>query len=181
MDKTKADLILHPVRLRILLELVNQPQSPRQLAQALPDVRQATLYRQINLLTQHGLLVVVEERKVHSNLEKIYGLAHQSTQLTAEDIAGFTKEEHLHYFSMYILSLIEDFARYLDSQEVVNPAADGVRYYKTPVYLSEEEFKTVEATLQAAIVPLLSHAPTPERRRHWLATVVLPALAPIKK
>jgi Helix-turn-helix domain len=42
----KAELILHPVRLKILQALVgDRVLSTRQLGQLLPDVAQATLYR----------------------------------------------------------------------------------------------------------------------------------------
>lgn len=42
---TKVDLLLHPVRLRVVQALLGQEMTPQQLVDALGDVPQATLYR----------------------------------------------------------------------------------------------------------------------------------------
>src|SRR2546430_2345141 len=74
MPIPKAELIVHPVRLRILEAAQRQKLTSRQIAEYLPDVPQATLYRQIKLLLDGGLLEVVEERLVHGIVEKVYTL-----------------------------------------------------------------------------------------------------------
>lgn len=49
----KADLLLHPVRMRIVQQLIaGDPQAILQLAQRLGDVPQATLYRHMKLLLE---------------------------------------------------------------------------------------------------------------------------------
>ncbi|NNJ11357.1 helix-turn-helix domain-containing protein [Chloroflexales bacterium ZM16-3] len=50
MSTSPADLLLHPIRLRIIVALTVQQLTVQQLAGVLPDVPQATLYRQIHKL-----------------------------------------------------------------------------------------------------------------------------------
>ncbi len=70
MNKTRQDLLLHPVRQRILLATAGRRVTAQQLVNAMPDVPQATLYRNINKLAGAGLLVVVGERRVRNTVEK---------------------------------------------------------------------------------------------------------------
>ena len=74
MADSTVDLILHPVRLRILLALADNHWSARQIAQVMPDVAQATLYRHINALAEGNILQIVEERPVRGTVEKVYAL-----------------------------------------------------------------------------------------------------------
>ena len=65
MGRDKADLILHPARLRIMGELGGRQMTSRQLAIALPDMAQASLYRHIKALLDGGILEVVSEQAVN--------------------------------------------------------------------------------------------------------------------
>ena len=56
MNKIKEDLLFHPVRLRIVLATAGRQVTAQQLAGELPDIPQATLYRNINMLTNGGIL-----------------------------------------------------------------------------------------------------------------------------
>ena len=64
MTQKKVDMMLHPVRLRILLTLVGNRLTAQDLAQALPEIPQATLYRHIHHLVGAGLLSIDETRSV---------------------------------------------------------------------------------------------------------------------
>ena len=92
----KADIILHPVRLRILVALGGTKLTAQQLVRLLPDVPQTTLYRQLNLLTRHGVLEVAEERRVRGTVERVYRPAPGTTTLTPGDLAeALLREESL--------------------------------------------------------------------------------------
>src|SRR5258708_953802 len=89
MDHTNVDLILHPVRLRILLLVAGTRLTAQQITQMMPDVPQATLYRQIHQLVDGGLLIIDETRPVRGGVvEKVYTVKLQDTRLTAEDVAA---------------------------------------------------------------------------------------------
>ena len=64
MHESKAELVLHPVRLRIIQSLIGgRERTPQQIAEELPDVAQATLYRHLGRLAKAGLVKVVAERQ----------------------------------------------------------------------------------------------------------------------
>ncbi|HYF63862.1 MAG TPA: helix-turn-helix domain-containing protein [Herpetosiphonaceae bacterium] len=174
----KAELILHPQRMRIIVLLAERPHTAQELGRALPDVAQATLYRHLGALAKGGLIAVVEERQAHSNIEKVYGLAEGGAKLTAADVAGASADDHLRYFTIFVGGLLQRFAGYLDGREQVDLAADGVSYNTGTLYLSDEELRDVQNGLRALIGPLIANQPRPDRRRRQFATVLMPADPP---
>jgi DNA-binding transcriptional ArsR family regulator len=171
----KADLILHPQRMRIVVLLAERPHTAHELGRALPDVPQATLYRHLAALAKGGLIAVVEERQAHSNIEKVYGLAQGGASLGPADVAGASPDDHLRYFTIFIGGLLQSFARYLHGQEQIDLAGDGVSYNTGLLYLSDEELREVQSGLRALIGPLIANQPRPDRRRRQFATVLMPA------
>jgi DNA-binding transcriptional ArsR family regulator len=62
---TSADLLLHPVRLRILRAFLgDRALTTTELRTELPDVPPASLYRHVARLADGGVLSVVAERRV---------------------------------------------------------------------------------------------------------------------
>lgn len=173
MPASQADLLLHPIRMRIILALVGRQMTAYQLAAALPDVPQATLYRHIGKLAQGGVLRVAEERPIRGTVEKVYTLVEGMARVTPEQMAAAGRDDHLRYFLTFLVSLLDSYARYL-KRDSIDPVADGVGYSTLALYLSDEEFQQLAAALQAAVLPMLSNEPGPERRRRIVATIVLP-------
>jgi DNA-binding transcriptional ArsR family regulator len=172
---TRADLIIHPVRMRIIIALNDRKLTPKQLAAELKDVAPATLYHHLNLLTNAGITRVVEERLVHGTLrEKLYTLSDDSTILSPEQIAGATKDELLQYFLVFVSKVIGDHARYLDRKEDGYYADAG--YQQRQVFLSDEEFVQFLQELNAVLLPWLKKEPAPGRRQHLLTTILIPEL-----
>ena len=98
----RADLILHPVRLRIILAFARGRRlTPQQVAAVLPDVPQATLYRQIERLYQGGALAVASERRVRGAVERTYVLAEGGASLLPEELANASRDDHLAYFTAF--------------------------------------------------------------------------------
>lgn len=173
MVNAKVDLLLHPLRMRILVAVSGRQVTAQQLVHELPDIPQATLYRHLNLLAQHGILSVVEERRVRGTVEKVYALEAQAVRFSPEDVQQLSTSDHFRYFTTFITSLLSDFGRYLDRHDASDVAAD-VRYHKGSLYLSDEEFQQLQQDVRTLLMPLLSNDPTPERRRRIFATVLLP-------
>jgi DNA-binding transcriptional ArsR family regulator len=171
---SRADLILHPVRMRLLVALARRQLTAGQLTELLPDVPQATLYHHLGLLTRAGLLHVVSERPVRGTVEKRYALADDTAVLSAADLAHASREDHLRYFTLFVASLLADFARYLQQDAPLDFVADGVGYRETPFYLSDEEFAQAAAAVNHALLPFLGNQPAPHRRRRLFATIVFP-------
>ena len=165
-----ADVILHPVRLRIISTLYKRQLTTQQIGLALPEVAQATLYRHLKRLVTAKVVTVVEQRPVRGVLEKVYALAEDSVQL---DPRGMGRGDWERGFAAYTASLLGQFGAYL-RQPGADPVSDGVSFRTGALYLSDAELAHLSADLQAVFAPILSHAPTPERRRRLLSTVLMP-------
>ena len=172
--KTKIDLILHPIRMRILMALSGSQKTSQQLADDLRDVPQATLYRHINRLAKSGVIDVVEERPVRGTVEKVYALDTRRTMLTAEDVAHFSKDDHMRYFIAFVATLLDDFSRYIQHSETIDLASDGVGYQKFPLELSDEELKSLSTEMNAFLAPYFDNQPGQDRRRRIFSTIVMP-------
>ena len=168
----KADLILHPVRLRVIQALVGKTLTPQQIKSIIPDVPHATLYRHINRLVDAGVLVVAEERPVRGVVERAYSLPDQAAELTEQDVAEVAADDHMRYFMTFVASLVGDFGRYLGQGEF-DLAADGVGYRQAPLYLSDEELQELVAALQAVLTPYRQNTPRSDRRRRNLSTIII--------
>ncbi|MCC6614705.1 MAG: helix-turn-helix domain-containing protein [Anaerolineae bacterium] len=168
MAASKADLILHPIRMRILVALSGQACTVKQLAEALPDVPQTSLYRQVNALADAGLITVVEERPVRGVIEKVYSTDAQKSVVTIEELATWSKDDHMRAFTALVTSLIADFSHYLDSTD--DPLSKPVGYHKRPVYLNEDDLIAF-----GQLLATFSEQGPKGRQRFLLSTILMPA------
>ncbi|RPJ49095.1 MAG: ArsR family transcriptional regulator [Chloroflexi bacterium] len=171
--------MLHPVRMRILMALTgSQGMTPLQLAEALNDVPQATLYRHINRLAKSGLLVVVDERPVRGTLEKVYAVnSAVPTHLGNEAFTSLSKEDHLRYFTAFAISLIDEFSRYVNHSPKIDLAADGVGYHQLVLFMSDEELVAFAQAVNQALLPFLQNQPAPERKKRLFSTIMMPEVS----
>jgi DNA-binding transcriptional ArsR family regulator len=160
--------------MRLLITLARRELAVRQLSELLPDVPQATLYHHLSILTKAGLLRVVSERPVRGTVEKMYTVAVDNTYLSPADLANASREDHLRYFTMFVSTLLSDFARYLQQDNPIDLFADGVAYQETPFYLSDDEFAQASKALNQALGPFLDNQPAPRRHRRLFAFVTFP-------
>ncbi len=169
----RADVLLHPIRLRIVQALVGQPMTPLDVMRALGDVPQATLYRHINRLADAGLLQVVHERPMRGGVERTYAVVEQAAHLGADELAGATTEDHFRYFGTFVGTLLADFASYLEGGDV-DLAADGVGYRQVPMWLTDEEVVQLSDELREVLRRGYANEPGPGRERRLLSTIIFP-------
>ena len=172
MAETTADVILHPVRMRIISTLSGRRLTTQQIGMALPEVAQATLYRHLRRLLKAGIVTVIAQRPVRGVMEKVYALAEDSASVQL-DTRGMELEDWERGFAAYTASLLGQFGTYL-RQERADPLSDGVSFRTTPFYLSDVELAQLSADLRAISAPFLSHAPSPDRRRRLVSIVLVP-------
>ena len=172
MNETR-DLLLHPIRLRIVQTVAGAPLTPLQLKQRLGDVPQATLYRHLKQLADGGLLEVVEERQVRGSVERTYGLVADAVALSDDDLESATTDDHFRYFATFVGTLLNDFAAYLDAGD---PAlgADRVGYRQVPLWLTDDEFDALIEKMRSAVDDHVANEPASGRRRRLLTTIVMP-------
>ncbi len=169
-----ADLLLHPVRLRIVQAFLgDRPLTTAQLAAELDDVPAGSLYRHVALLTKAGVLQVVAERRVRGAVERTYTLRLPAAQIGLGEAAAMTPAEHAQAFMAFAAGLLADFDRYLaaDSPDL---ARDGVNYRTSALWLTDTEFADLIRDLITIVQPRLANAPGAGRRRRMLASVILP-------
>jgi len=89
-----AELLLHPVRLRIIgAFLGDRKLTTADLRAEFPDVPPTSLYRHIGHLIDAGVLDVVAERRVRAAVERTYVLR-AAPPVSADDLASWTPNDH---------------------------------------------------------------------------------------
>lgn len=168
------DLLLHPVRLRIVQALLDgRPSTTTQLRARLPDVAAATMYRHVAVLAEAGLLEVSEEKRVRGMLERTYRLVWDHAQLNEADRAAMTPDDHRRAFTAFTGSLLVDFDRYL-AADPSDPAADGVTYQQAELWLSDRELTDLLTELRTAITAKVGAEPARGRTRRRVSLIAMP-------
>ena len=173
-----ADLLLHPLRLRIVQAFLGDQQlTTGQLLAELTDIPPATLYRQVATLTRAGLLLVVDERQVRGTVERTYALSLQDAQLDSDDLRAMTPDDHRRAFMGFVASLLADFDGYLASGEI-DFERDGAGYRSVALWLTDDELTGLFTEIGAAVQARSTNTPVGGRRRRMLSTVLLPQSPP---
>ncbi len=170
-----AELLLHPVRLRIVKAFMgDRPLTTAQLIAELDDLPPGSVYRHVALLAKAGVLQVVAERRVRAAVERTYMLRPRAAQIGAAEAAAMTVDEHAAAFTAYVAGMLADFDRYL-AKGAPDPARDGADYRVAALWLSDAELADLLRDLGAVFQPRLANAPDAGRRRRMVYTVLLPA------
>lgn len=171
---TTADLLLHPVRLRIVQALLgDRALTTSELRGELADVPPASLYRHIARLIDGEVLSVVAERRVRGTVERTYVLRTAAARLSPDEVAKMTPTEHRAAFLAYVAGLIGDLERYLASGDI-DPVHDGASYSLAGMWLDNGELLEFLRDLYNVVQPRLAHTEAPGRTRRIFATILLP-------
>lgn len=171
---TSAELVLHPVRLRIVQAFLGTPSlTTGQLRERMPDVPTATLYRHVATLVDGGLLEVVDERQVRGATERTYALRPENASMTPAEAGTLPREEHRRMFMTFVAGLLGDFDRYL-VREDVDFERDLVGYRQAGLNLTDEELLDLVRELGEVLAPRLALPQGPGRRRRIFTTVLIP-------
>jgi DNA-binding transcriptional ArsR family regulator len=172
---TSADLLLHPIRLRIVQAFLGRGElTTTALSRELPDIATATLYRQVTALLEGGILEVTDERKVRGALERSLVLQTAAANVTGEDAATMGIDEHRRAFLTFVAGLLGDFDRYLGRGDI-DLVRDLVGYRQAAAHLSDSELHELLAELRAVIEPRLRNPASPGRTRRLITTILMPS------
>jgi hypothetical protein len=156
-----ADLLLHPVRLRIVQAFLgDRALTTSQLSAGLSDVPPASLYRHVARLVNADVLQVVAERRVRSAVERTYVLRLAATSISTDEIAKMSAEDHRQAFMAFVAGLLADADRYLQ-RPTIDPLRDGASYWMAGLWLDDAEFRDLLADLTRVLQP---RAPTGRER-----------------
>jgi hypothetical protein len=170
-----ADLLLHPVRVRIVKAFLgDRALTTKQLAAELPDVPAGSIYRHVARLTEAGVLQVVAERRVRATTERTYTMRLYAAQIQPGELAAMTLDEHVNAFLAYVAGLLADFDRYVATRPK-DPVNSGAGYRVGAMWLTDAELAEYLQELAAISQPRLANAPGKGRQRRMLYTILLPA------
>jgi hypothetical protein len=169
-----ADLLLHPVRLRIVEAFLgDRALTTGDLAAELADVPAASLYRHVARLVNAGVLAVVAERRVRGALERTYVLRLTAAAIGLDEVAAMSADDHRQAFTAFVAGLLGDFDRYLARGDI-DLLRDGVSYRLAGLWLDDAEYAELLRELTRVLQPRLVNAPQPGRKRRILGYVLLP-------
>ncbi|MGW5672471.1 helix-turn-helix domain-containing protein [Micromonospora sp. NPDC003776] len=170
-----AELLLHPVRLRIIQAFLGgRTLTTAHLRVELADVPPATLYRQIATLAEHGVLHTAEERRIRGAVERRYRLDPGAASVDATAARSMSSEQHRRGFLTFVAGVLADFDRYLDSGGG-DLGRDLAGYRQNAFHATDAEAIEFITRLQALFAEYAALGPGPDRTRRLLTTVLLPA------
>ena len=164
MDTRRSDILLHPVRLRIVLAAAGDEVTTTDIARRLPDISQATLYRHVAKLADAGILEVADERQARGAVERTYRVNAAHSSINAGDAGDMSAEEHLQALTTFMGIVVE--------------ATDGVSFRQARLWLTDGELEGLVTDVTDALAPYLDVEKTPERRPRLLSTILMPEPAP---
>ena len=169
-----ADLLLHPVRLRIVKAFLgDRALTTSQLAAELDDVPAGSVYRHVARLTRAGVLQVVAERRVRGTVERTYTMSAAAAQIQPGEARAMTHGEHTQAFIAYVAGLLADFDRYI-ATDPPDPAREA-GYRAGALWLTDAEQAELLLDLAALFRPRLANPPGNGRRRRMFYATYLPA------
>ncbi|MEQ4725484.1 helix-turn-helix domain-containing protein [Nonomuraea sp. B19D2] len=172
------DLLLHPVRLRIVHAMSGgRTQTTSDLCARLPDVPKTTVYRHVGLLAEAGVLEVADEQRVHGAVERHYRLRHERTRIDAEAATSMSLDDHRRGFAAAMAALLAEFNAYLD-RDGADPSADSVGYRQGTFWFSPGELAELIDALYEVFASRARNEPAPERRPYVMSAIFFPAEEP---
>jgi DNA-binding transcriptional ArsR family regulator len=179
----KPDLLLHPIRGRIMMTLAARTLTTRQMAALLPDVPIPSLYRQVRILLDAGLLVLAGEEGEGRAAERVYARADQEDagELAAEDVLGATTEQLMEQCSAFLGVLLAQFRASLHSSPSASAFARRYLCGAAPLVLPPERHGEFVTELKALIERYGSTEAleTGGPARVTFATIVFPEPSPV--
>lgn len=160
------ELVLHPVRLRVLQHLRAAGEATaKEIAAAMEDVSRATAYRHVKALEEGGAIEVARKRRVRGAIEKAYALSPRLASPSPKDARALSAALHLE--SMGAMDAY--FAN-----ENANPAADRVLFQPARFWATDEEYDALLSRIAEVIEGFLGNTAMEGRRMRTLAIVSTP-------
>ena len=176
MEKNLFELMVHPIRMRIVTAMSNDRVTAKDLAEALPDIPQTTLYRHINILVEGGLLEVVDEIPQRGTVERVLGFKVQPS-LSPEDLRGLSKEQYKDTFTLIMFNLLNEALRTLENLpegEEIDLLGSGFQFSECQLNLSDEEYQQMNQKILDIMVSAMGNKPSNERKRRVFAYMYIP-------
>ena len=160
-----AEIVMNPVRQRIFQYfLLHETGTVKEIRKALPDVPSASLYRQIKILTDSTILMVVGENRIRGTVESVY-------QLNKDAMA--TEDETGNAVQMSLLSICASFARYFSSGNA-DPKKDMLLLTSCTLLLTDEDFSSFLSEINEIALKYMKVEPTANSKTRQITFISAP-------
>jgi len=157
------DVLLHPIRWRIVQRALGREVTTTDLKRDLPDVPATTLYRHVAALIDAGYLTVVRERKIRGTTERTLSLDQTKVgRIDEREARAMTPDQHRQAFLMMLTRLAADFDRVVDSGDLY-PRLHQLGYSQLALYLSSADMAAFRSGFEELIEPYLAESPGKDR------------------
>ena len=174
MVTSTSDLFFHPVRLRVIQELLGGvTQSTAEIAVAMPDVPTTSLYRQIGILIDAEVITITDERPVRGVVERTLALAPGVGSIDPRELAEMGPAQLRQSFAGFAAGLLAAFNRYTESGDP-DLARDGVSYRQTALWLTDGELAELADEVGQAVARRAANGPGPGRAKRLMSQIVVP-------
>jgi DNA-binding transcriptional ArsR family regulator len=174
MDSKVLSGLLNPIRMKILLILMSiETATAKRIAEDMPDIPPASLYRHINKLVADDILEICAENKIRGTLEKVYRLKSNPFQEVNERLKNGNKEELYQVFYTFVMTLLSDFRDYLEGGNY-DLEKDRVGFRSYPLYMSDGECDEFFKTFKNSLDQLQHNESSEERRLRKFSFVMMP-------
>jgi DNA-binding transcriptional ArsR family regulator len=175
MSRDAIELLLHPVRLRIVNAMSGGwTRTTSELCARMPDVSQATVYRHVGVLADEGVLEVEGEEQVRGAIERRYRLRRERAVIPAEQAASMSLADHRRGFTAAMAVLLAEFNSYLDRGDV-DPFTDGVSYKQFVLWLNEAELADLIKQVRCVLLALMGNTVSSDRTPYLVSTILFPS------
>lgn len=173
MTKEEVDLILHPLRYRLLQTLQGKRLTTQQIAQEVRGYPVSSIYRHLKTLLDAGMVQIVETRKVKGVEEKVY-TSGEVVKMAGKEYSEYSRDDHQRYFASFVSYLLRRFTDYVSEDTELDMLADRTGFTEMLFYATQAELDELGAALNKALVSLAAHEKTPERQRQLFSVITFP-------
>lgn len=167
-----ADVVMHPVRLRILQAVNGVELTTADLRKTLPEVAQATLYRHVAALIDARVLTVVDERRVRGATERTLAMGPRLAHADLAELREMTDQQLRSAFVTFLGHLGSSFDRLLASDD--RALRELLGFTQVQLYLSTDDLATLQTRLNELLAPYLVVRDDAAHHKLSLSTVLLP-------
>ncbi|MGH1561558.1 helix-turn-helix domain-containing protein [Mumia sp. DW29H23] len=169
-----ADVVMHPVRLRIVQELGGRELTTAQLREALSDVSQATLYRHVATLVDAGIVAVVGERRVRGAVERTLALGDRLAHVDQVELRAMSDAQLRDAFLAFLGDVSASFDRAVRGGDA--SVRDFLGFGVAPLYVTGDDLAVLQESLDELLAPF--RVSREGGRRVSLATILIPDAGP---
>ncbi|QHA93587.1 ArsR family transcriptional regulator [Bacillus sp. N1-1] len=172
MSQSKADIILHPVRMKIIQYLAKGDATGYEIVTGLPQIPQATLYRHLNILNKEHIIAVIDEKQIRGAVEKTYSLQKDGARINAGDFKNMSEEEQMQLLTTLYFDLLNKTEDYIKSENTIEK--DPFGFNRVELHLTEDEFHNMRNDLIGVYKKYNDRKTTREKRTIHMTQIFLP-------